>query len=302
MIRVNNLWKKFGRHEALQGLSFSVPEGSAFALIGASGAGKTTTIKILMNIVEASCGGTEVLGIDSRQLSPKELAQIGYVSENQHMPGSLTVSEYINYLRPFYARWDKSLEASIQHKLRLPPERKIRDLSHGMRMKLALACALPFRPKLLVLDEPFSGLDPLVRDEFMEGLLRQAGEMTILVSSHELGELDGVATHAAFINEGKLLFEESMDDLMMRFREVRVTLEQQAAAPLEAPEDWLQMRTIGNVLTFVHSQFSEQNLGERIQSVVNGVRRIDTQPMALRSIFVALATEAQIRLSERRAK
>jgi ABC-2 type transport system ATP-binding protein len=293
MIRVNNLWKKFGRHEALQGLSFSVPEGSAFALIGANGAGKTTTIKILMNIIEASRGSAKVLGVDSRQLSPKEFTQIGYVSENQDMPGSLTVSEYINYLRPFYAHWDRTLEASIQHKLRLPPERKIRDLSHGMRMKMALICALPFRPKLLVLDEPFSGLDPLVRDEFMEGLLRQAGEMTILVSSHELGELDGVATHAAFLNEGKLLFEESMDDLMLRFREVRVTLEHQASAPREAPEDWLQIRTIGNVLTFVHSRFSEQNLGERIQSVVYGVRRIDTQPMQLRSIFVALANAAQ---------
>ena len=92
-------------------------------------------------------------------------------------------------------------------------------------MKMALMCALPYRPKLLILDEPFSGLDPLVRDEFMEGLLDQAGEMTILISSHELGEIDGVATHVAFLDEGKLLFQESMSDLTGRFREVHVTLD-----------------------------------------------------------------------------
>src|SRR5207237_9238609 len=137
----------------------------------------------------------------------------------------LTVGEYLDYLRPFYPKWDRDLEATIRRDLRLPPGRKIGDLSHGMRMKMSLACALPFRPKLLVLDEPFSGLDPLVRDEFMEGLLQQAGEMTILISSHELSEIDGVATHVAFLDEGRLLFEESMSDLVARFREGHVTVE-----------------------------------------------------------------------------
>ena len=210
MIRVENLWKTFRRFEALKGLSFSVPEGSAFALIGANGAGKTTAIKVLMNILEPTRGVTTVLGVNSRALSPRELRRIGYVSENQDMPADLTVAQYMDYLRPFYPTWDAALEASILRQLRLPPDRKIGDLSHGMRMKMALACALPFRPKLLVLDEPFSGLDPLVRDEFMEGLLEQAGEMTILVSSHELAEIEGVATHVAFIDEGRLLFEEPM--------------------------------------------------------------------------------------------
>src|SRR5690242_9095885 len=138
-----------------------------------------------------------------------------------------------------------------------------------MRMKMALACALPYRPKLLVLDEPFSGLDPLVRDEFMEGLLRQAGEMTVLISSHELSEIDSVATHVGFLDEGKLLFEESMTDLIARFREVHVTLEHEAHAPVQVPEEWLQVRTMGNVLAFVDSRFKEEKLNERIASVVD---------------------------------
>src|ERR1700735_1037137 len=136
MIRADNLWKKFGRHEALQGLSFSVPEGSAYALIGANGAGKTTAIRILMNILEAERGRADVLGVDSRRISPRELAQVGYVSENQDIPKALTMSEYIDYLRPFYPRWDRSIEASMLHELRLPPDRRIGDLSHGMRMKV----------------------------------------------------------------------------------------------------------------------------------------------------------------------
>jgi len=293
MIYVDNLWKKFGRFDALRGLSFEVPEGSAFALIGANGAGKTTTIKLLMNILTPTQGSATLLGVDSRKISPRELVQIGYISENQDMPSRLTVGEYVAYLRPFYPAWDSELEVSIADQLRLPIERKIGDLSHGMRMKMALLCALPYRPKLLILDEPFSGLDPLVRDEFMEGLLQQAGEMTILISSHELAEIDGVATHVAFLDEGKLLFQEAMSDVIGRFREVRVTLEAEARQPNPAPKEWMQIRAVGHVLTFVDTRFDKNGLNERIRSRMEGVRRIDAHPMALRSIFTTLARAAR---------
>jgi ABC-2 type transport system ATP-binding protein len=293
MIHIENLWKKFGRFEALRGLSFDVPEGSAFAMIGANGAGKTTTIKVLMNILAPTRGSATLLGVDSRKLSARELAQIGYVSENQDMPSRLTVEEYTTYLRPFYPTWDRDLEASISRQLRLPLDRKIGDLSHGMRIKMALMCALPYRPKLLILDEPFSGLDPLVRDEFMEGLLDQAGEMTILISSHELGEIDGVATHVAFLDEGKVLFQESMSELTRRFREVHVTLDVEATQPSAIPGDWMDMHTMGNVLTFVDTRFDEIGLSERLRSRIEGVREIDSQPMALRAIFTTLARAAR---------
>ena len=139
-----------------------------------------------------------MMGVDSRSISPRELTRIGYVSESQDLPERLTVEQYLDYLRPFYPQWDRDLEAATLSLLHLPPRRKIGDLSHGMRMKMALACALPFHPKLLVLDEPFSGLDPLVRDEFMESLIQQAAEMTVLISSHELSEIDHFATHVGF--------------------------------------------------------------------------------------------------------
>jgi ABC-2 type transport system ATP-binding protein len=289
IVRADNLWKRFGRVSALQGLSFSVPEGSTFALIGANGAGKTTTIKVLMNIIEPTVGHATVLGTDTRALSPAQLSQIGYVSENQDMPGRMTVSAYVDYLRPFYPRWDRALEAEILGQFRLPPERRLKDLSHGMRLKMALACALPFRPRLLVLDEPFSGLDPLVRDEFMEGLIRQVGKMTILMSSHELAEIEDMTTHVAFLDRGRLLFQEAMSDLTARVRDVRVTLDAEAQIPQPTPEEWLEVRTAGNILSFIDTRFSEQHLTARVAALVGTVRHIDARPIALRSIYTTLA-------------
>lgn len=289
MIHARNLVKSFRRHDALRGLTFSVPEGSAYALIGPNGAGKTTTIGILMNIFEADSGSAEILGVDSRRISPRQLAQIGYVSENQFIPPALTVADYLAYLRPFYPTWDRDLETSLVRDLHLPLDRGIGALSHGMRMKAALAFALPFHPRLLILDEPLSGLDALVRDEFLARLLEQAGEMTVLVSSHELTEIEGLATHVGFIDNGRLLFEESMEELTARFREVHITLDREASPPGRAPSEWLNLRTMGNVVMFVDSRFSEDRLRSEIATLPGGVRSVDARPMSLRSIFTALA-------------
>jgi ABC-2 type transport system ATP-binding protein len=266
-----------------------VPEGSAFALVGANGAGKTTLIKILMNLIQATSGTAHVLGVDSRELAPQQFQRIGYVSENQELPGRLTVSAYLNYLRPFYPEWDIALEEELAQRFKLPADRKINELSHGMRVKMALACALPYRPRLLVLDEPFSGLDPLVRDEFMEGLAAQAGEMTILISSHDLGEVEGFATDIGFVDTGRLLFQESLETLTDRIQQIKVTIDRQSALRQSTPDSWIDIHETGNVLTFVDTQFSEFDLGERVRSRIEGVRDIEVQPMSLRAIFTSIS-------------
>jgi ABC-2 type transport system ATP-binding protein len=293
IVHLDRVWKTYGRFAALRGMSMRVPVGSVFALVGANGAGKTTTIKMLMNLITPTTGDATVLGVNSRVLSPKELAQIGYVSENQEMPGRMTVAAYMRYLRPYYPTWDLALEADLLGKLQLPPERRIKDLSHGMRMKMALACALPYRPKLLVLDEPFSGLDPLVRDEFMEGLLLQAREMTVLISSHELAEIEEMTTHVAFLDRGALLFQEEMTDLKARIREVQVTTEGEARPPAMAPREWLDVRAAGNLLSFVDTRYSERELAARIATLLGTVRLVETRPVALRSLYTTLARAAR---------
>ena len=185
MIRARQLVKHFSGTGVLFGLDLHVPEGAAYALIGANGAGKTTTIRILMNLVEADAGEPTILGRDSRSLGPKELRQIGFVAESMRLPQGLTVREYFDYLEPFYdGAWDRQLEAALSRRMRLPEDRRIGDLSHGMRMKFALVCGMAFRPRLMILDEPLSGVDPLTRDEFTASLAEQAGETTILISSH----------------------------------------------------------------------------------------------------------------------
>lgn len=289
MIRAKDLWKRFRGHDAVCGISFTVPEGSAYALIGANGAGKTTTLKILVNILEPTSGNATIFGIDSRRITHRELNRIGYVSENQQMPERLAVEEYFDYLRPFYVRWDRQLESSVRAQLRLPATRRIGELSHGMRMKMALACALPFRPDILILDEPFSGLDPLVRDEFMDGVLGQAGETTLLMSTHELGEVEGVATHVAFLEEGKLLFDEPMEQLHQRFRAVRIVFDHAAHVPQEPSQDWFQLAADGNTLQFIDSQFAGHLSHERLNARFHGIRSIEAEPVPLRTIFTALA-------------
>lgn len=289
VIQLDNISKKYGGFEALEDLSLRVPEGSVFALFGANGAGKTTTIRMLMNLIWPTRGDAAVLGVNTRALSPRELAQIGYVSENQQMPGRMTVGAYIHYLRGFYPTWDRAVETRLLGNLRLPPERRIRDLSHGMRMKMALACALPFRPKVLVLDEPLSGLDPLVRDEFMETLTLQAAETTVLISSHELAEIEGITSDVAFLDRGTLLFQESKAELKSRVRAVQVTLESAASVPAVVPREWLDIRAMGNVLSFVDIRYSEVELAARIAALLGAVRHLEAKPLPLRSLYTTLA-------------
>jgi len=213
IIEAHDLVKSYGGFAALRGLSLQVPAGSVFALLGANGAGKSTLIKILVNIIRPTSGVAKVLGTDSRELGPALLARIGYVSESQLLPGRLRVEQFFRYLRGCYGQWDRGIEAALRRQLQLPAERRIGALSHGMRMKMALACALPFRPRLLILDEPFSGLDALVREELIGGFLQRAEETTVFLSSHELDEVERIATHVAFIDAGRLLFQGSIASL-----------------------------------------------------------------------------------------
>jgi ABC-2 type transport system ATP-binding protein len=218
IIETRGLSKTYGHFAALHELDIAVPEGSVFALMGSSGAGKTTAIKILLNMISATRGKSMICGVESRAIGPAVLAQIGYVSESQSLPARLRVDDFFAYLRPCYPQWDQVLEQELRDQFRLPPKRKIGALSHGMRLKLALAGALPFRPRLLVLDEPLSGLDALARDEIIAGFLHHAGKMTILISSHELDEVERFATHVAFLHEGRLLFQGSIAALALHAR------------------------------------------------------------------------------------
>src|SRR5260370_29912314 len=171
------------------------------------------------------------MGNKATELRGRLFSSIGYVSENQKLPDWMRVGSLFDFLRPFYPSWDRDLERALIRQFELPLDRKLNKLSRGMRMKAALASALAFHPKLIVLDEPFTGLDPLVRDELIQGLLERAEESTILVSSHDLAEIESFASHVAYLEQGRLRLSEELTQLGEQFREVQVTFDGAARLP-----------------------------------------------------------------------
>lgn len=289
VLRTNHLSKRFRATPVLNQLNLTVPEGSVYALVGPNGAGKTTCIQILMNLLRANSGSAEVLGQDSRRLAPGDFAQIGYVSENQELPEWMTLEYFLGYLKPFYPTWDEARAAALLRQFDLPPARKLKELSRGMKMKAALASSLAYRPRLMILDEPFTGLDPLVRDELIESLLETAEGATIFLSSHDLAEIETFASHIGYLDHGSLKFSEEMASLSARFREIEVTLESPPALPTPWPNAWLPPETSGAVVRFVDTQYNAERTSAEIRRLWGGIEDISARPMPLRAIFVALA-------------
>jgi ABC-2 type transport system ATP-binding protein len=292
-IQTHGLAKHFGKTEVLRGIDLNVPEGAIYALVGANGAGKTTMIKVLMNILRASAGSASVLGIASNRLEGEGFTRIGYVSENQELPDGMTVGGMLDYMRPFYPLWDRALEAQLVRQFDLPLDRKLKNLSRGMKMKAAFASSLAYRPALIVLDEPFSGLDPLVRDELIEGLLERAPETTIFLSSHDLAEIESFASHVGYLDGGRLLFSDEMSVLSNRFREITITLDEPAPLPKGLPRTWLLPETTDCVARFVASEYRGEATHGEIAALFPTARAVEAEPMPLRAIFLAIAKSSR---------
>ncbi len=286
IIDIQDLKKHFNGNRAVDGLTMSIPPGRVTAFLGPNGAGKTTTIKCILNLHQPDDGAVRVLGAPSTQLGPEAFQQIGYVSENQDLPLWMTVTQYLNYCRPLYPTWDRDFESKMLKQFDLPEKTRLRDLSRGMRMKAALLSSLVYRPKLVVLDEPFSGLDPLVRDEFIHGLLELTEQegWTVFISSHDIEEVERLADDVAIIGRGKLPLHETTDTLTSRFRRIEATI------PFDdLPSTWLDIQQSGRVIRFTESQFSAAEFPNKFDLTFRGAEAPQTNPMSLREIFVALA-------------
>jgi ABC-2 type transport system ATP-binding protein len=291
IIEIRDLHKSFRRTVALEGLSLSVKAGSVTAFLGPNGAGKTTTIKCMLNLHTADQGTIQVMGCDSRRLGPDVFRQLGYVSENQEMPLWMTVRQFLDYCRPMYPTWDAEFAEKLRRQFDLPPDSTLKALSRGMRMKAALLSSLVYRPKLVVLDEPFSGLDPLVRDEFIRGLLELTEEegWSVFISSHDIEEVERLADQVAVINQGKLQLDESAEALQARFRTVELLLPGEQPMPKNLPGSWLNPELAKRIVRFTDSSFNESKLTETLSAYFPGAKPSQVTPMSLREIFVALA-------------
>ena len=292
-IETESLGKNYGRVKALDDLTFSVAEGGVHALVGPNGAGKTTLIKILVNIFRATRGHATVLGSDSVSISGRAFANIGYVSENQRLPLWMRVGGFLNYLRPFYPTWDIDLESRLVQQFELPLDRKLKHLSRGMRMKAALASALSFRPKLIILDEPFSGLDPVVREELAQALVDSKEYATTFVSSHDLGEIEFFATHLTYLDAGRLRLSEDVPSIRSRFREVELTMDAPVTVPQDLPSNWLHPSADGNTFKFIDSSFHKDAILSEVLNRFGTVQHAAFNPMTIRSIFLAIAKSSR---------
>jgi ABC-2 type transport system ATP-binding protein len=288
-IRITGLTKKFRWTPVLKGVDLTVPQGAVFALIGPNGAGKTTTIKILMNILRPTSGRAEILGLESRRLAGPDFTRIGYVSENQEMPEWMTVDYFLAYLRPFYPAWDNDLASQLVRQFNLPGDRKLQHLSRGMRMKAALASSLAYRQEVVVLDEPFTGLDPLARDEFIEGLLERSENTTVFISSHDLADIETFASHIAYLDDGRIQFSEELSALSDRFREMEITFDAAPPLPADWPATWLRPESSAAVIRFTESRYDAERTMAEIQRLFPDARNVSATHMPLRSIFVTVA-------------
>lgn len=217
---MTELTRRFGATTALASVSLSLPRGAVYGLVGANGAGKTTLIKHLLGLLRAQSGSVRVFGLDPVTDPVAVLSRIGYLSEENDLPGWMRVDELIRYSRAFYPAWDDGYAEQLRQAFALDPRAKIKNLSKGEKARVGLLIALAHRPELLLLDEPSSGLDPIVRRDILGAVIRTIADegRTVLFSSHLLGEVEQVADHVTMISQGKIVLSARLDALKESLR------------------------------------------------------------------------------------
>lgn len=288
-IDVRELSFNYGRKNVFENVSFQVPEGALYALLGPNGSGKTTLMQVLIGVLRNYRGNAAVRGRECAELRPEHRQQLGYVAEGLKLPGWMRLEQLEAYLEPLYPTWDRAHATSLRERFELDATAKIRLMSRGQYMKAALLCALAPRPRLLLLDEPFTGMDVSVKDDLVQGLLAaSSGEgCTIMLSSHDIGELELLADWVGFLGEHSMKLSESMESLRARFKTVDVVLDSDARVN-GLPDTWLSVEQSGAHIRFVVPNaapvFEQQLRAERFPSA----KRVEVRDATLKEIFLAL--------------
>jgi len=214
-IAVRSLTRRFGATTALEHVSLSVPPGKVYGLVGENGAGKTTLIKHVLGLLRAQRGSVRVFGRDPVADPVGVLARIGYLSEERDLPGWMRVDELLRYSRAFYPGWDDGYADELVRAFALDRSTTVGTLSRGQQARVGLLVALAYRPALLVLDEPSTGLDPVVRRDILDAIIRTIADegRTVLFSSHLLDEVERVADHVAMISRGRIVLDAPLADI-----------------------------------------------------------------------------------------
>jgi ABC-2 type transport system ATP-binding protein len=263
VIQTQNLIRKFGKAVAVDHVSLQVKKGSIYGFLGENGAGKTTSIKMMLGLLKPTDGTIEVLGFNPIKDSVAIKKRVGYVPEDQTMYNWMTVSEICSFTGSFYPSWNKKLAEDLLARFDLPKPKKIKTLSRGMQAKVMLTLALAHEPELLILDDPTSGLDAIVRREFLESvvdLIEQEGR-TVFFSSHIINEVERVADYIGIIHNGKLVIETDLEQLKQQNKKLRLIFEATPPDPGSIP-GLLKSEKGAHELILTISDFNDQKLAE----------------------------------------
>ncbi len=231
VIEISGVVKAFGRKRVLDGETFSVQAGQTFAFLGRNGAGKTTTIRMLLGLIKADSGTVRVLGLDPQKQPMEVRRRVGYVAEDQAMFGWMRVSQIVSFIAPFYPSWDHGWARQLAERFELPMSTKVKHLSKGQGVRLALLLALAHRPELVILDDPTLGLDPIMRKEFLRDLVTylQGERVTVFFSSHLLYEVEPVADVVAILDRGRIVRQDSTENLRAHVKRLIVPAQAEQA-------------------------------------------------------------------------
>ncbi len=288
VILTNGLTKRFVKKLlAVDGLSLAVPRGSVFAFLGKNGAGKTTTIRMLLNLLDKTSGDASVLGLDCARKSLEIKRRVGFVGDGQMMYDWMTVDEIIWFCKGFYPGWNDAFADELKTKLELTGKAKVRNLSRGQQAKLALLLAMAYRPELLILDEPTTGLDVVVRRNFLEGVIELIQEegRTVFFSSHIVHEVERVADWVGIIDAGRLICCAPLEDVKARMRRLVLAFETPPAGLEERIPHALSCAQSGRQITAVVDNYSDDTLAA-VQAL--HPLQLAVEDMSLEDIFVAL--------------
>jgi ABC-2 type transport system ATP-binding protein len=233
VVAVDGLSRRFGRTLALEDLHLRVPRGAVFGIVGANGAGKTTLIRHLLGLYRPQVGTVRVFGRDPIRDPVGVLGRVGYLSEENDLPPWMRVRELLRYIRAFYPGWDDRFAEELRELFALDPAKRVRDLSRGQRARTGLLIVLAYRPELLILDEPSTGLDPLARRDILAAVLRTVAQegRTVLFSSHLLDEVERVSDHIAMLDKGRVIVQGPLDDVREAHRVLTVRFDGPRPAP-----------------------------------------------------------------------
>jgi ABC-2 type transport system ATP-binding protein len=273
--------------QALRGLTLAVPRGSICGFLGRSGAGKTTTIKILLGMARPTHGRAAVFGLsaDTPSASVEIRRRTGFVGDDKGLYDSMTVGGMIRYTASYYPKWRPDLEARYLRLFDLHAHASIKTLSRGMRTKLALLLALCRGADLLILDEPTSGLDPAASEQVLQALVGHVAdqETSVFFSSHQIADVEQIADHVAIIDSGRAVITGSLDDLRQQYRRIQLVFDGEAPAVTFRTPGVARVRRSGRVLTVLSSAGSAALLAEARE--FNPIST-DTTPVTLKDIFL----------------